>query len=77
MITNITKIECRVGEKNYQLLCDIDAPLADVKEAIFQFQKFLGQVEDKLRETQQAQEAEKKAAETPEIIEEPVTEIKE
>lgn len=49
MLSNISKIEIKVGEKVYQLLCDLDSPIEHVKEAIFQFGKFVGQVEDNIK----------------------------
>ncbi len=64
MISNITRIECKVGEKVYHLSCDMDSPVADVKEAVFQFQKYIGHIEDQIKknlEAQKAAEAEKAA----------------
>ena len=42
-------------------MCDIDSPLPDVKEAIFQFQKYVGHIEDQIKANQDA--AKKKADE--------------
>lgn len=58
MIKNISKLECIVNEKPYQLLCDMDSPLECVKEALFQFQKYIGQIEDQVK-AQQEQEQKK------------------
>lgn len=46
MLKNISKLEVVIGEKVYQMICDSDSPLEHVKEALFQFQKYVGQVED-------------------------------
>lgn len=52
MFKNITKLEITVNDKNYQLLCDQDSPLDHVKEALFQFLKFIGQIEDNIKNAQ-------------------------
>jgi len=46
MIKNLTQLEVKVGEKIYHFLCDQDSPLQHAKEALFQFLKYPGQVED-------------------------------
>jgi len=58
MLKNISKLECVVNEKPYQLLCDMDSPLECVKEALFQFQKYIGQVEDQVKAQQEQQQQE-------------------
>lgn len=70
MLTNLTKLEVKVGEKVYHFLCDVDAPLNDVKVALFQLTKYVGQAEDaimaKIAEQEAAQkDAEKSASEEP------------
>jgi len=61
MLKNIVKLEHKVGDRVYQLLCDNDSPLQEVKDAIFQFSGFVAGVE------KQAQEAaaKKSAEESP------------
>lgn len=54
MLKNITKLECAVNEKIYQFLCDQDSPIEHVKEALFQFGKYIGQIEDNIRQSQAA-----------------------
>lgn len=66
MLKNISKLEIQVGEKVFQFLCDMDSPLDNVKEALFQFQKYIGQVEDQVKA--QTQKAEQQSEE-PKIIE--------
>lgn len=58
MLKNISKLELTVGQKVFQFICDNDAPIADVKEAIFQMQKYVGMIEDKIKEQQETQKAE-------------------
>jgi hypothetical protein len=55
MLKNISKLELKVGEKTYQFLCDNDSPLNDIKEAIFQFQKYVGVIEDQIKAQMEAQ----------------------
>ncbi len=55
MLKNIIKLEIQIGNKVYNFLCDNDAPLEHVKEALFQFTKYAGQVEDQIRQQQEAQ----------------------
>lgn len=63
MIKNICRLEHKVGEKIYQLLCDQDSPLVDVKEALFEFTKYVGKIEDQVKAQQAQAEAEKLKAE--------------
>ena len=68
MLKNITQIEAKVGEKSYHFSCDQDAPLQDVKEALFRFQKYVGQIEDAIKaqeEALKAKQAQEKVVEMP------------
>lgn len=71
MLKNLSKLEVQVGEKVYQLLCDMDSPLEHVKEALFQFQKYIGQIEDNVK----AQQAQKEAEQTPKPVEDKIEQI--
>ena len=72
MLKNISRLEHKVGEKIYHLVCDSDSPLADVKEALFEFSKFIGKVEDNAKAQEAQMEAEKlKAEDAKEIVIEP------
>ncbi len=53
MIKNISRLEHKIGEKTYHFYCDNDCSTLDVKEALFQFIKFIGQVEDYAKSQQQ------------------------
>jgi len=70
MLKNISRLECQIGEKLYQFYCDVDSPLTDVKEAIFQFQKYVGMIEDQVREMQKqkAEEENKKMEKTENVV---------
>lgn len=76
MIKNVSKLEIKISEKIYQFFCDQDSPLAEAKEALFQFQKFVGQIEDavKAQQEQAAKEAEEKEAAEKAKAEEPKVE---
>lgn len=56
MLKNISKLEIVIGEKVYQLLCEVDSPLEHVKEALFQFGKFVGHIEDSVKKAETAVE---------------------
>ena len=57
MLKNISKLECKVNDFDFVFLCDNDSPTTCVKEALLQFIKFVGNIED--------QALAKKAAEEP------------
>ena len=46
MIKSISRFEVKINERTYQMLCENDSPLPEAKEALFQFIKYLGQIED-------------------------------
>ncbi len=46
MLSNLSILKCKVNGNDYQFLCDCNAPTHEIKEALFQFGKFVGQVED-------------------------------
>ncbi len=62
MLKNISKLEVQVNDKIFQLLCDADSPIASVKESLFQFQKYIGQVEDQIKAVKDQEEAAKAAS---------------
>lgn len=68
MLKNISKLEHVIEGKVYSFLCEMDASLVHVKESLFQFQKFIGQVEDQHKAIQIQQEAEKSAQEAPKEV---------
>lgn len=46
MLRQISQLEHVVKDKIFRFVCDQDAPIEFIKEALFQMQKFVGQVED-------------------------------
>ncbi len=61
MLKNLAQLEHIVENKVCRFICDNDTSIAAAKEALFQFSKYLGQIEDAAK-AQQAQEAAKKEA---------------
>ena len=53
MLQNISRLVSVVNGKRGSFDCDHDTPLPDIKEMLFQFQKFVGQVEDNARQQQE------------------------
>ena len=49
MLKNISRLEVKVNNKDAYFHCEMDMPTTDVKEALFQFLKFIGQIEDNAR----------------------------
>lgn len=46
MIKQVSKFEIKINEKSYELFCESDSAISDCKEALFQFLKLIGQIED-------------------------------
>lgn len=46
MLKNIVKLEVKVNDKDYQLLCDHDSPTIAVKAALDEFMKIVEQIEE-------------------------------
>ncbi len=65
MLKNCTRLECIVNEKSGYFYCDIDTPISVAKEMIFQFQKYIGLVEDQLRVQEEQKKQEESYSETP------------
>lgn len=58
MLKNLSQLEFKIAERVYHFVCDPNAPLHEVKDALFNFMKYIGQVEDNFKNQQSAQEAE-------------------
>ncbi len=52
MLKNISQLEVKIAEKIYHLTCDNDSPLEHVKEALCQFLKYVGNIEDQIKASQ-------------------------
>lgn len=62
MLKNLSQLEHIIENKICRFICDNDTPIHFVKEALFQFQKYIGHLEDQAKQQQEAQ----KQAEPPE-----------
>ncbi len=58
MLKNIVKLEHVLAGKVYHFLCDNDSPIEHVKDALFQFVKFAGQIEDQVKAQMEQQKSE-------------------
>jgi len=67
MIKNVSKLEIYVDNRIYELYCDSNSPLKDLKEALFQFQKYVGNIEDQAINDSKAKEAYEKILADPEL----------
>jgi hypothetical protein len=72
MLSSISKLELAIAGKTYQLLCDADSPLEHVKEVLFQFTKFVGQIEDQVKSAKAAAE---QATTVPEAVATPAVAV--
>jgi len=68
MIKNITRLEQVINGKLYHFTCDMDSPLADCKEALFQFLHYTGQVEDLVKKQTEQQQNDKVVPIAPEAV---------
>ncbi len=50
MQKNIVQLEVQIDQKVCRFLCDGDTPTHFIKEALFQFTKYVGSVEDAAKE---------------------------
>lgn len=63
MLRNTFRLEHKIGENLIYVSGDQSTSVDQLKEALFQFSKYLGQIEDNIK----AQEAAKAAAEQPAV----------
>lgn len=56
MLRTVSRLEVKINDRIYHFTCENDSPIEHVKEALFQFQKCVGQIEDSAK----AQEENKK-----------------
>ena len=41
MINNIVKIEVKIGERSYQMLCELNSPLGELHDALTQMKHLI------------------------------------
>jgi len=61
MLKNLAQLEITIENKSFRFLCDSDASTLYIKEALFQFQKYIGAVEDAAKARMEQEQAEKDA----------------
>ena len=66
MLNNLISLTHKIGDKVYHLICDANPPIIEVKDALFQFIKFVAQVEEN-QKAQQALQESVKVSESPEL----------
>jgi hypothetical protein len=71
MIKNLVRLEVMIGDKIYHLTCDPDSPIESLKEALFQFQRHVGQIEDNIKTHQEKLKAEQEIAKKAADVSEP------
>lgn len=65
MLKNISRLETKINEKTYQFLCDMDSQLPQVREALFQFVKYVDCVEEQLKAKQEKEKLDAEVKEDP------------
>jgi hypothetical protein len=54
MLKNLCELSHQVENKMCRFVCDNDTPIHYIKEALFQFQKYVGAIEDAAKAQQEA-----------------------
>ena len=55
MLKNLCQIEHTIESKVCRFICDNDTPIHFIKESLFQFQRYIGQLEDNAKAQQESQ----------------------
>lgn len=66
MIKNFSQLHTQVEGKDFYLNAEFNSTFPQVKEALFQFQKSIGSIEDQIKVQQEQIEADKRNAESSE-----------
>lgn len=72
MFSSLAVMAHKIGERSYHLMCAPDAPIEDIKNALWQFSANVAKIEEQLREraakaTADSEEKEKENAESSEM----------
>lgn len=70
MLKNTVQIDHVIGNNTYTFICGNTAPLTEIKDALCQFMKFVGNAEDQAKaqlEQQAATQAEEQKEQEPDI----------
>lgn len=55
MLKQVSQLKFIVDGKEHTYMCESDSQLMHCKEALFQFQKYIGQIEDQVKAQQEAE----------------------
>ena len=69
MLKTIARLEHKIGERIYHMLCDADSPLGEVKEALCRFMAHISMIEDAAAKAAEAAKAEAEAPKVEEVKE--------
>lgn len=75
MLKNVSQLSVKINGKDHLYHCDMDCPTFEVKEALFQMMKYVGQIEDSAK-AQQAQVQQEEVSLVEEEIESKIEELK-
>lgn len=65
MLKNLVQLEHLIENKAFRFVFDNDVPIHFIKEALFQFQKYIGQIEDISKAQQASQQTQSEVKEDP------------
>lgn len=67
MLRNLVQLEHKIGDKIFHFACDNTSPINEVKNALFEFLKIVGNIEDQVKANQAAVNNETESA-TPPVV---------
>lgn len=53
MLKNLSGLTHKIGDKFYHLMCDLDSPINEIKDSLFEFLKYIGKIEDHVKSQQE------------------------
>lgn len=68
MLKNLARLEHKIGDRVFHFFCDNDSPVNEAKEAMFQFLKYLGSIEDAAKAHEEQKDKESKVEEIPQEV---------
>lgn len=74
MIKNVSRLEVKIEDRNFQLFCEQDSPIEDCKKALYAMVGYLAQVEDAHKNQEADKGAEAPSEEVP-VVEAEVCDV--
>lgn len=71
MLSDLKRLEHKIGDKIYHFTCAPDSPLADVKEALVQFLGYINNLESTLKTKAEEEAKASVPVVTPDVVETP------